>query len=93
MLPELMRVLGVDLNLKFAEIRAQAEDFRATTHPRGSRTSQRNELVAGFAVTGAIAALATLDADHKGAGEGPKRVLAGNALEFGREGLELIGRR
>jgi hypothetical protein len=60
MLPELMRLLGVDLNLKFAEIRAQAEDFRATTIRAVAGQVRETSLMVGFAVIGAIAALATL---------------------------------
>jgi hypothetical protein len=56
MLPELMRLLGVDLNLKFAEIRAQAEDFRATTIRAVAGQVRETSLMVGFAVIGAIAA-------------------------------------
>ncbi|MFL5267450.1 MAG: hypothetical protein ACJ8AH_12800 [Stellaceae bacterium] len=60
MLPEVMRLLGVDLNLKFAEIRAQAEDLRATTIRAVAGQVRETSLMVGFAVIGAIAALATL---------------------------------
>jgi hypothetical protein len=50
MVPELMRLLGVDLNLKFAEIRAQAEDFRATTIRAVAGQVRETSLMVGFAV-------------------------------------------
>jgi hypothetical protein len=59
MVPELMRLFGVDLNLKFAEIRAQAEDFRATTIRAVAGQVRETSLMVGFAVIGVIAALAT----------------------------------
>jgi len=60
MLSEVMRLLGVDLNLKFAEIRAQAEDFRARTIHAVAGQVRETSLMVSFVVIGAIAALATL---------------------------------
>ena len=60
MLPEVRRLLGMDLNLKFAEIRAQAEDFRARTIHAVAGQVRETSLMVSFVVIGAIAALATL---------------------------------
>ncbi len=59
MLPEVVRLLGVDLNLKFAEIRALADEFRARTTHQVAEQVKQTSLMIGLALVGAIAALAT----------------------------------
>jgi hypothetical protein len=59
MLQEVLRLLGADLNQKFAKIRADVEELqlRATRQLTGG--IKEIGLVVGFAVVGAIAALST----------------------------------
>jgi hypothetical protein len=59
MLSAVLRPLGVDLNLKFAELRAHAEEFRARTTRQVTEQVKETSLMIGFAFVGAIAALAT----------------------------------
>ena len=59
MLRFLFGLLGVDLDHKIAEIRAQIEDFKArTTHQLGEQVKETG-LMVGFAFVGAVAAIAT----------------------------------
>ena len=59
MLRFILRLLGVDLDYKIAEIRAQIEGFRArTTHQLGERVKETG-LMIGLAFVGAVAAIAT----------------------------------
>ena len=59
MLRFLLGLLGVDLDHKIAEIRAQIEDFKArTTHQLGEQVKETG-LMVGFAFVGAVAAIAT----------------------------------
>ena len=59
MLRFLFGLLGVDLDHKIAEIRAQIEDFKArTTHQLGEQVKETG-LMVGFVFIGAVAAIAT----------------------------------
>ena len=59
MLRFILRLLGVDLDYKIAEIRAQIEGFRArTAHQLGEQVKETG-LMVGLAFIGAIAAVAT----------------------------------
>src|SRR6516164_5717496 len=59
MLRFLFGLLGVDLDHKIAEIRAQIEDFKArTTHQLGEQVKEAG-LMVGFAFIGVVAAIAT----------------------------------
>ena len=59
MLRLILRLLGVDLDYKIAEIRAQIEGFRArTTHQLAEQVKETGLMVA-FAFVGAVAAIAT----------------------------------
>jgi len=59
MLRFLFGLLGVDLDRKIAEIRAQIDDFKArTTHQLGEQAKETG-LMVGFAFIGAVAAIAT----------------------------------
>src|SRR5262249_61134864 len=59
MLRSLLGLLGVDLDHKIAEIRAQIEDFKArTTYQLGEQVKETG-LMVGFAFVGAVAAIAT----------------------------------
>ena len=60
MLRFLFGLLGVDLDHKIAEIRAQIEDFKArTTHQLGEQVKATG-LMVGYAFIGGVAAIATL---------------------------------
>jgi hypothetical protein len=59
MLPEVLRLLGVDLDRKLAQIRAQVEEFRARTTQQVTEQVKETSLMIGFAFIGAIAAIAT----------------------------------
>jgi hypothetical protein len=59
MLPAVLRLLGVDLDKKFAEIRAQVEEFGARATQQIAEQIKETGLVVGLALVGAVAALAT----------------------------------
>jgi hypothetical protein len=59
MLREVLHLLGVDLDHKLAEIRAQVEEFRARTTHQVTEQVKETGLMVGFAFVGAIAAIAT----------------------------------
>jgi hypothetical protein len=59
MLPEVLRLLRVDLDRKIAEIRTQAEEFRAKTTRLVAEQVKETSLTIGFALIGATAAIAT----------------------------------
>ena len=59
MLREILRLLGADLDRKLADIRAQVEEFRATTTNRVTAQIKETGLMVGFALVGTIAACAT----------------------------------
>jgi len=59
MLRFLLRLLGVDLDYRIAEIRAQIEEFRAKTTRDLVEQVKKTGLTIGFAVVGGIAAIAT----------------------------------
>jgi hypothetical protein len=59
MLRLVLRLLGVDLDYKLAEIRAQIEGFRARTIHQLSEQVKEAGLTVGFAFAGAVAAIAT----------------------------------
>jgi len=59
MLRLVLRLLGVGLDYKFAEIRAQIEGFRARTTHQLSEQVKETGLMVGFAFVGAVAAIAT----------------------------------
>jgi hypothetical protein len=58
MLREVLRLLGVDLDHKLAEIRAQAEELKTRTAHRVTEQVKRTGLMVGFAFVGAVAAIA-----------------------------------
>jgi hypothetical protein len=59
MLRLVLRLLGIDLDYKIAEVRAQFEEFKArTTHQLGAQIKETG-LMVGFAFVGAVAAIAT----------------------------------
>ena len=60
MLREVLRLLGVDLDRKLAEIREQIEEFRSRTTHRISEQVKETGLMVGFALIGAGASIATL---------------------------------
>ena len=60
MLREVLRLLGVDLDHKLAEIREQIEEFRSRTTHRISEQVKETGLMVGFALIGASASIATL---------------------------------
>jgi len=60
MLREVLRLLGVDLDRKLAEIREQIEEFRSRTTYRISEQVKETGLMVGFALIGASASIATL---------------------------------
>jgi len=60
MLSAALRLLRVDLDRKIAEIRTQAEDFRARTTRQVAEQVKETSLMIGFALVGASAAIATL---------------------------------
>jgi hypothetical protein len=59
MLREVLRLLGVDLDHKLAEIRAQVEEFKARTTRQVTEQVKATGLMVGFAFVGAVAAIAT----------------------------------
>ena len=59
MLRLIFRLLGVDLDYKIAEIRAQIEDFKAGTTHQLSEQVKETGLMVGFAFVGVVAAIAT----------------------------------
>jgi hypothetical protein len=59
MLREVLRLLGVDLDHKLAEIRAQAEELKTRTAHPVTEQVQKTGLMIGFAFVGAVAAIAT----------------------------------
>jgi len=59
MLRLVLRLLGVDLDYKLAEIRAQIEGFRARTTHQVTEQVKETGLMAGFTFVGAVAAIAT----------------------------------
>jgi len=59
MLQALLRLLGVDLNRKIAEIRAQVEEAKAGVIHQVGEQIRETGLTVGFALVGAIAALLT----------------------------------
>ena len=59
MLREVLRLLGVDLDYKLAEIRAGVEEFKARTTRQVTERVKETSLTVGFALVGAIAAIAT----------------------------------
>jgi len=59
MLREALRLLGVDLEHKVAEIRAQVEGIRERTTRRVTEQVKETSLMVGFALVGGIAAIAT----------------------------------
>ena len=59
MLREVLRLLGVDLDHKLAEIRAQLEEFKARTTHQLTEQVKATGLMVGFAFVGAVAAIAT----------------------------------
>ena len=59
MLRLVLRLLGVDLDYKLAEIRAQIEGFRARTTHQVTEQVKATGLMVGFAFVGAVAAIAT----------------------------------
>ena len=59
MLRLVLRLLGVDLDYKLAEIRAQIEGFRARTTHQVTEQVKATGLMVGFAFVGAAAAIAT----------------------------------
>ncbi len=59
MLSEVLRLLRVDLDRKLAEIRTQAEEFRARTTRQLAEQVKETSLMIVFALVGAIAAIAT----------------------------------
>jgi hypothetical protein len=59
MLREVLRLLGVDLDHKLAQIRAQLEEFKARTTHQAIEQVKATDLMVGFAFVGAVAAIAT----------------------------------
>jgi hypothetical protein len=59
MLREVLRLLGVDLDHKLAEIRAQAEELKTRTAHRVAEQVKETGLMVGFAFVGTVAASAT----------------------------------
>lgn len=59
MLRGIVRLLGVDLEQKLSEIRAQVEEFRARTTGQITEQIKQTSLTVGFALVGTIAAVAT----------------------------------
>jgi hypothetical protein len=59
MLREVLHLLGVDLDRKIAEIRAQVEEFKARAIHQVTEQVKATGLMVGFAFVGAIAAIAT----------------------------------
>jgi len=59
MLREVLRLLGVDLDRKLAEIREQIEEFRSRTTHRISEQVKNTGMMVGFALIGAAASIAT----------------------------------
>jgi hypothetical protein len=59
MLREALRLLGVDLDHKLAQIRAQLEEFKARTTHQLTEQVKATGLMVGFAFVGAVAAIAT----------------------------------
>ena len=59
MLRELLRLVGVDLDRKLAEILAQVEEFKTRTTHQVTEQVKETTLMVGFAFVGAVAALAT----------------------------------
>jgi hypothetical protein len=60
MLRQVLRLLGVGLDRKLAEIRRQIEEFRLQTTHRISEQVKEIGLMVGFALIGAVASIATL---------------------------------
>jgi hypothetical protein len=58
MLREVLRLLGVDLDHKLAEIRAQAEELKTRTAHRVTEQVKETGLMVGFAFVGTVAASA-----------------------------------
>jgi len=59
MLQLVLRLLGVDIEHKLAEIRSQIEEFRARTTRQIAEQIKQTGLVVGFALVGTVAAVAT----------------------------------
>jgi Putative Actinobacterial Holin-X, holin superfamily III len=59
MLREVLHLLGVDLDHKLAQIRAQLEEFKARTTHQLTEQVKATGLMVGFAFVGAVAAIAT----------------------------------
>jgi hypothetical protein len=59
MLRLVLRLLGVDLDHKLAEIRAQVEEFKTRTTHQVTEQVKETGLMVGFAFAGAVAAIAT----------------------------------
>lgn len=59
MLREVLRLLGVDLRHKLAEIRAQVEEFKTRATHQVTEQVKEVGLMVGFAFVGAVAAVAT----------------------------------
>jgi len=59
MLREVLRLLGVDLDRRLAEIRTQVEEFTDRTTQRVTEQLKQTSLMVGFALVGTFAAVAT----------------------------------
>ena len=59
MLRLVLRLLGVDLDYKLAQIRVQVEEFKARTTHQVTEQVKATGLMVGFAFVGAVAAVAT----------------------------------
>jgi hypothetical protein len=59
MLRGVVRLLGVDLDRKLSEVRAQLEEFRARATGQLTEQIKQTSLTVGFALVGGIAAVAT----------------------------------
>ena len=59
MLRGVVRLLGVDLDRKLSEVRAQLEEFRARATGQVTEQIKQTSLTVGFALVGSIAAVAT----------------------------------
>ena len=59
MLREVLRLLGVDLDRKLAEILAQVEEFKTRTTHQVTEQVKETSLMVGFTFVGAVAAIAT----------------------------------
>jgi hypothetical protein len=59
MLPGVLRLLGVDLDRKLAQIRAQVEEFRVRITHQVTEQVKETSLMIRFTLVGAISAIAT----------------------------------